>query len=181
MNGDAKDNRGENTSASIAMEAAKIEYEYCLKRSEKLDNKVYIMLTVCAFLFVMLTDIIKVIERFAFPSNSGILTLIIIFSISLTATVICFFVLLVMLINLLSGIKVNRFLSDDIINLDMVKANAERTARYICSRYVECKIRNNTLLEKKYNRFNKCIIIMIVTIALLIITTCIGILIIKVG
>ena len=36
-------------SEELAYEATKVEYDHCVQRSEKLDNKVYIILTVYAF------------------------------------------------------------------------------------------------------------------------------------
>ena len=49
-------------SEELSYEATKAEYDHCVQRSEKLDNKVYIILTVYAFLFVLLCDIIKKIS-----------------------------------------------------------------------------------------------------------------------
>ena len=43
------------SSADICFEAIKAEYDYCVTRAEKLENKVYILLAACAFVFVLLT------------------------------------------------------------------------------------------------------------------------------
>lgn len=53
-----------DTSEDIVFDAMKEEYEHCVKRSEKLDNKIYILLTVCAFIFVLLTSIIEKASTF---------------------------------------------------------------------------------------------------------------------
>lgn len=50
-------------SEELSYETTKAEYDHCVQRSEKLDNKVYIILTVYAFLFVLLCDIIKKISN----------------------------------------------------------------------------------------------------------------------
>ena len=56
-------------SEELSYESTKAEYDHCVQRSEKLDNKVYILLTVYAFLFVLLCDIIKKISCFSFPGR----------------------------------------------------------------------------------------------------------------
>ena len=56
-------------SEELSYESTKAEYDHCVQRSEKLDNKVYIILTVYAFLFVLLCDIIKKIAAFSFPKT----------------------------------------------------------------------------------------------------------------
>ena len=43
------------SSADICFEAIKAEYDYCVTRAEKLENKVYILLAACAFVFALLT------------------------------------------------------------------------------------------------------------------------------
>lgn len=57
-------------SEELSYETTKAEYDHCVQRSEKLDNKVYIILTVYAFLFVLLCDIIKKISDFSFPKDN---------------------------------------------------------------------------------------------------------------
>ena len=74
-------------SEELSYEATKAEYDHCVQRSEKLDNKVYIILTVYAFLFVLLCDIIKKISDFSFPKSNIQLALLIIYSILLTLNV----------------------------------------------------------------------------------------------
>ena len=48
------EHRGGIETWKVYYEAARVEYEYAHANSTKLDNKVYILLTVCAFLFPML-------------------------------------------------------------------------------------------------------------------------------
>lgn len=52
------------TAEDIAYSAFLSEYDHCVQRSEKLDNKVYILLTVCAFLFVLLIEKVDFKTRF---------------------------------------------------------------------------------------------------------------------
>ncbi|MCD8074293.1 MAG: hypothetical protein LUF27_04525 [Lachnospiraceae bacterium] len=66
-------------SKEISYEAVKLEYEHCIQRSEKLDNKIYIMLTVYAFIFTLLTSSINQIRDFVFPTDTAQLAMIILF------------------------------------------------------------------------------------------------------
>ena len=45
---EANTTNNEESSASICFEAIKAEYDYCVTRAEKLENKVYILLAACA-------------------------------------------------------------------------------------------------------------------------------------
>ena len=56
---EANTTNNEESSASICFEAIKAEYDYCVTRAEKLENKVYILLAACAFIFVLLTTQIE--------------------------------------------------------------------------------------------------------------------------
>ena len=96
-------------SEELSYESTKAEYDHCVQRSEKLDNKVYILLTVYAFLFVLLCDIIKKISCFSFPGNKTQLALIITYSIFLTLDIILYIFTLIKLIHLLKGVAIERF------------------------------------------------------------------------
>ena len=143
-------------SEELAYEATKVEYDHCVQRSEKLDNKVYILLTVYAFLFVLLCDIIKKISCFSFPGNKTQLALIITYSIFLTLDIILYIFTLIKLIHLLKGVAIERFNPQVVLKRDMVNADSKAVAKYICSRYNQCIDTNNTILEKRYQQFNAC-------------------------
>lgn len=56
-------------SAEMVFEAIKNEYDHCVARSEKLDNKVYILLTICAFVFAFATSIYSKISSITKPET----------------------------------------------------------------------------------------------------------------
>lgn len=99
-----------------------MEYDHCVQRSEKLDNKVYIILTVYAFLFVLLCDIIKKISDFSFPKNNSQLAWLIIYSIFLTLNVSLYIFTLIQLIHLLKGVSIKRFAPLIILKRQMIDA-----------------------------------------------------------
>ncbi|OLA03443.1 MAG: hypothetical protein BHW11_02780 [Clostridium sp. CAG:62_40_43] len=144
-------------SEELSYEATKVEYDHCVQRSEKLDNKVYIILTVYAFLFVLLCDIIKKISDFSFPKNNSQLAWLIIYFIFLTLNVSLYIFTLIQLIHLLKGVSIKRFAPLIILKRQMIDANSKAVAKYICSRYNQCIDINNDILEKRFGKFNKCV------------------------
>ena len=123
------------------------------QRSEKLDNKVYIILTVYAFLFVLLCDIIKKISDFSFPKDNVQLALLIIYSILLTLNVSLYVLTLIQLTHLLKGVAIQRFDPQIILKREMIDANSKAVAKYICSRYNQCIDTNKNILEKRFEKF----------------------------
>ena len=79
----------ENTesSADICFEAIKAEYDYCVTRAEKLENKVYILLAACAFVFVLLTTQIEKAGEIGLPKSGLELLGIIIYAVLLVMAV----------------------------------------------------------------------------------------------
>ena len=98
-----------DTGEDVSFTAAQDEYNHCFQRSAKLDNKVYILLTVCAFLFVMLSEAIKKLSEFAIPQTKNQLIVEGGYIVILTLSVATFIIILVKLIGLLRGIKLSRF------------------------------------------------------------------------
>ena len=80
----------ENTesSADICFEAIKAKYDYCVTRAEKIENKVYILLAACAFVFVLLTTQIEKNGELGMPQSRSELLGIIIYVILLVVAVI---------------------------------------------------------------------------------------------
>lgn len=68
------------SSADICFEAIKAEYDYCVTRAEKLENKVYILLAACAFVFALLTTQIEKAGKLDVPQSGSELLGIIIYT-----------------------------------------------------------------------------------------------------
>ena len=140
--------------ADIAFEAAKEEYEYCIHRSEKLDNKIYILLTVCAFFATMQMDLIQKIFEKAIPPKyccliwSG-------FGIELGS----FLLAVILLVMGLWSITLKRVDPSIILKKDMVYAENKRVAKYICGKYTQCSAINNKLISKRYKISNAAIVL----------------------
>lgn len=156
-----------DTGEEVSLTVAQNEYNHCFERSSKLDNKIYILLTVCAFLFVMLSEAIKRLSEFVIPQNKNQMIIQGGYIVLLTLSVAMFIIMLIKLIRLLKGIELSRFDSYEILNKDMVRAEKKRVVHYICMMYEKCRNHNNRLIEIQYKQFNQCVKLMVVNIVLL--------------
>lgn len=153
--------------ADISFETAKCEYEHCIQRSVKLDNKVYILLTVCAFLFVMLSEAIKKIAVIGTLESKISLIFAGIYIAILTLNIVAFVLMLVLLIYSLKSMELKRFNAYDIQGKNLVEEDKDHVTKYICARYTQCCDYNNKLIEKRYKTVNVCIGFMVANVILL--------------
>lgn len=162
------------TGDEVSLETVRNEYNHCFERSVKLDNKVYILLTACAFLFAMLTESIKKLNTFCLPISKCQLIGEGIYVAMLTAVIIVYVIVVVKLLQLLPGIRLSRFDSFETLEKNMIWSDKKQTIKYICSRYEQCRNDNNELIEQQYKRFNSCVKLLIVTVVLLLVTSVYG-------
>ena len=163
-----------DTGDDASLTVAQNEYNHCFERSAKLDNKVYILLTVCAFLFVMLSEAIKKLSELTIPTTRCQLLIGGGYIALLTLNVTAFIIMLVKLIKLLRGIELMRFDSYEILHRDMVRADKKQTIYYVCMFYEKCRDYNNQLIELQYKQFNKCVKLMVTTVILLLVSALYG-------
>lgn len=62
-------NKVEHTGSQLELTSLMTEYENQFDRSNKLDNKVYITITFCGFLFVFITGLFNGISKLGKPGN----------------------------------------------------------------------------------------------------------------
>ena len=156
------------SSADICFEAIKAEYDYCVTRAEKLENKVYILLAACAFVFVLLTTQIEKAGKLGVPQSGPELLGIIIYAILLVVAVISNVGMLVMTVSLLKSVRFER-LDAGLLLTEGVPDEKDTTAvRFIGRLYVQHTSKNNTVLEKGYTAFNRCVNAFCVSIVALI-------------
>lgn len=152
------------TAEDIAYSAFLSEYDYCVQRSEKLDNKVYILLTVCAFLFVLLTSAISEASKFRFPENGLLLGFVIAYVLCLTCDVGSYVLMLIKLVGLLRSVSFARFDTSEILTSNLVSETPATVSKYIGTKYVRCINHNNAVLEERYKRFNFCVKLMVANV-----------------
>lgn len=147
----------EESSASICFEAIKAEYDYCVTRAEKLENKVYILLAACAFIFVLLTTQIEKAGNVNLPQTKPELYGIIIYAILLVMAIVSNVTMIIMLVNLLKSMIFGRLDSGLLLTEGLLDEKDTTAVRFIGSIYTKNTDNNNAFLEKKYTEFNKCV------------------------
>lgn len=125
-----------DTSEEIVFDAIKVEYEHCVQRSEKLDSKINILLTVCAFIFVLLTSIIEKAGTFNAPMDMAQFSWIVIYWILTLVDVVTFCVLLIKLVTLLGSISFERLDICDVMENNIIELKPKATVKYIGANYI---------------------------------------------
>ena len=147
---EANTTNNEESSASICFEAIKAEYDYCVTRAEKLENKVYILLAACAFIFVLLTTQIEKAGNVNLPQTKPELYGIIIYALLLVIAIVSNVAMLIMSVNLLRSLRFGRLDAGLLLTEGLPDEKDTTAVRFIGSIYAQ-----NT--DKKYTAFNKCV------------------------
>jgi len=126
----------------------------------------YILLTVCAFIFVLLTSIIEKASTFQMSQDMTKILLIIIYWLLLLVDVVIFCVLLEKLVVLLGSIEFQRLDINNIMELNIIEKNPRTAVKYIGANYMQCVENNHTILEKRYEVFNTCVRFLVLNVLL---------------
>lgn len=129
---------------TLSIDAIKFEYAHSIKRSERLDNKIYITLAVYAFLAVLLSNSFVACKDHNMFAGA--------YYVILAIVVILFLFVLINLILLLnpsemSHYNCNYLPKDDILQTDDA---------FVCTKYIESINYNNEKLNKKNQDFRTC-------------------------
>ena len=144
-------------SAEVCYNTIKEEYTHTFTRSDKLDNKIYIALTICAFIFVFVLELLGSITKFKFPTEIPQLTLIILYILVCIVDIGLFLFTLVKLAKLLKPMKVDRINPNFIITNNLHKTDNSTIYTFISTKYTQTINKNNRELEKRFSEYNKCI------------------------
>lgn len=158
---------------NMCLEISRTEYEHSFRRAERLDNKIYILLTVCAFIFVVLISAIDRVSEYdmtEFDSN----ILIGIYDVLLISCIAETVIMLGALIYSLSGVGFKRYDSNLILERNMLSADMKKVTRFTIIKYENARDHNNKVVTKRYSILNFCVCILIILVVTLIIITFIG-------
>lgn len=163
-----------NNNPSLCYNIAKTEYDHCIKRLERLDNKIYILLTALAFIVVLLTGSISKLSGVNWSDacvNAKAIVVYILLTISATVLVI---LLLTQLIISLSSVEIKRFDSCELMEKNMTHVDEKSVAKYVIAKYAEAINYNNKLIDERYHTFNNCVIIMCISVIILLLSYWLG-------
>lgn len=152
---------------NMCLEISRTEYEHSFRRAERLDNKIYILLTVCAFIFVVLISAIDKVSEYdmvGFASNAWIGIYDILLLLCTVETV----VMLGALIYSLSGASFKRYDSNLILERNMLSADMKKVTRFTIIKYENARDHNNKIVTRRYRILNFCVYILIILVVTLI-------------
>ncbi|MBR1657927.1 MAG: hypothetical protein IJ697_05620 [Synergistaceae bacterium] len=168
INNETSSVNSENSSSiEMCLEIAKLEYEYSFRRAEKFDNKVYILLTVCGFMFVMFMNAVSnigEIDIFSPLKSNWILAYDILIVLCVTGMI----TILVRLVYALSGLKLKRHDSNLIIKRNMLSSSPKAIARFTIMRYEIARDYNIRQIDRRYTSLEKSVKILVALAVLLI-------------
>lgn len=153
---------------NLCWEIALTEYEHCIRRSERLDNKIYILLTVCGFIFVLLTGVIQEMSTLKWAKNTLEMIVITFYFILVLMATIAFVFLLAWLIRALSSIRLIRFDSTEVLERNMTHVDSAQVSKYVVALYEKARSHNNEQIDKRYKIVNRCVRILIFVVVILI-------------
>lgn len=162
-----------DSTAQMCIEISRLEYEYSFKRAEKFNNKVYILLTVCGFIFVMFTNALsnmREIDVFH-PFKCG---WILLYDILLVYSILGMTVLIHKLVSSLSGLSLKHYDSNLILELDMMSKSALSVARFVIMQYEKARDYNNRKIDEKYKSLDESVKLLLILSAVLIFITIAG-------
>lgn len=157
--------------------AAMAEYENEVARASKLDNKVYILLTVCAFIFTRITELIEKIPgvREIEENKTRVSSLCQAHYATAVGFVTGLFsITLILLVVLLSNIKMNRLDTSIILGKNLLELPQKTVVKFLCVKYTQATDKNRENLKRRYILFNWCILFLILTIVSVIAVTYAG-------
>ena len=147
----------EEDASEACLNATMEEYQHVVRRSEKLDNKVYILSTICGFIFAFITGIISNLSDFQMPKN-GIQTCLVIVYIIIVILMSLLYLYTIFRLGILLTAREMLRLTPDYLLLHKIYNIKEKYARiFIASQYVKAINDTNKLLEKRFKEFNWCV------------------------
>lgn len=146
----------EEDSSEICLNAITEEYQHSVHRSEKLDNKVYILSTICGFIFIFITDIISNLTSFQVPADN-IQTILVRTYFTGTLFMSLLYLYTIFQLGILLTAKKTMRLTPDYLILNKVYDIKEKYVRiFIASQYIKAINDTNKFLEKRFKKFNWC-------------------------
>ena len=150
----------------IAVDSSRLEYEHSFRRAERLDNKVYILLTVCGIIFVLLIGAINKISEIDIWAIQN--RIVAAYDILLLLSIIGTVILLMILICSLSGKDFKRYDTSRILENNLIqKVNRKTMARYTIMKYEIARDHNNRIISKQYKLVNLAVKLLIIIVIML--------------
>ena len=142
-------NKVEHTGSQLELTSLMTEYENQFDRSNKLDNKVYITITFCGFLFVFITGLFNGISKLGKPGNGLQMFVSALYILSCIAVMGAYAYVLVFFMRLLQPEQISR-MDPEIMQKEHFEEMEEEAARLRLIELYRATVNGN--LEKLHHR-----------------------------
>jgi len=153
-------------SSAQCLEIALEEYRHVTERSNKYDNKIYIMITFCGLFFAFIINLLDKLINIHFPETTkqGI-----IFIICITFFIIisvCYISSMILLVLGLHPIKLHRFNPRLLIDYSLWNKSPSQANMLAVKQYTEYVLSDNELLERAYKKIHIVTLLMSIVVFL---------------
>lgn len=163
---DTKDGRAGSFGRQKELESLIIEYQNQFDRSNKLDNKVYIAITFCGFIFVFITGLFSGISAVRRPQNGLELIVTILYLLTCTAVMVSYVYVLIFFMRLLQPEQIIRMDPEKLERKKLENMNDEEACTCLIQLYRATINENLIKLKIRCNEFTKGLRFIVPTVLL---------------
>lgn len=156
----------DSASQTLALNSLILEYKNSFDRSNKLDNKVYIVITFCGFLFVFITNLFSGLTGLTSPVGPASTFLTILYIIGCLAVMLAYIGVLVFFLALLRPEKIHRMDPKYLQTEILVTLPEEKTKERLLELYRQTVDENLIRLHNRCDRFTRGLRYVVVTVIL---------------
>lgn len=151
---------------SRELESLRIEYQNQFDRSNKLDNKVYIAITFCGFLFVFITGLFSGISKISLPENSVQAVLTAGYILTCVAVMVSYIYVLIFFMRLLQPEQMIRMDPEKLAKAELERMEDLEACRSLILLYRDIINENLDKLKLRCDEFTKGLKFIVPTVLL---------------
>lgn len=148
------------------LESLRVEYENQFDRSNKLDNKVYIAITFCGFIFVFITGLFSGISNIRRPENSGEMVVTMFYLLTCIAVVVSYVYVLIFFMRLLKPEQIIRMDPEKLERAELDQMEDLEACRCLIQLYRDTINENLDKLKMRCDEFTKGLRFIVPTVLL---------------
>ncbi len=151
---------------SRELESLRIEYQNQFDRSNKLDNKVYIAITFCGFLFVFITGLFSGISKISRPGNAVQAVLTAGYILTCVAVMVSYVYVLIFFMRLLQPEQMNRMDPEKLAKAELGQMEDPEACHSLILLYRDIINENLDKLKLRCDEFTKGLKFIVPTVLL---------------
>lgn len=133
------------------------EYQHTVRRSEKLDNKVYILSTICGIIFVFIAGLITDVEKFKYPTNFSQWYVMGVYVSFLLVLLVLYLYTIIRLGLLLTSRNTLRLNPDNLLLNKFYNDKPRNVRIYVAVQYTKAINDDKQILNGRFKAFNFCV------------------------